>query len=305
MTELFDFVWSTATALWNLRWQVSGLAKALPTPTNEILHGRFVAGSGIHSASLRRTCIEMSWEEQQEQFAKFLLVDLFALYEGWLARTLTDVGHASLEKTLQFPTSSQSGGSKKGVGAALIQLQKNQSTILRPAFYNELVKHPKNSLPKIEKLLIAYRCFKEYRNALMHNGGKADEKCVAGFQAYSLLSSIDLGVSELPKVNPPTIGLHVTLSLRGVVGFSDVILRLIATLDAELSCTQGAEKEVIAQWNDHFNAPARTKKTRYTLPADATKRAKQIRRLIGKIDLPKPLQTVPLENYLKSHRLID
>lgn len=304
VTELFDFIWSTAAALWNLRWQVRGLANDLPGATNEILHGRFVAGSGVHSANLRRTCIEMSWDEQQEQFAKFLLVDLFAIYEGWLARTLTDIGQASLVKQFQFPTTLQSNGSKKGVGRALLQVHHSPSPILRPAFYNKLIGHPKNSLQKIENLLVAYRCFKECRNTLMHNEGKADAKCVAAYQAYASLSPGDLGAPELPKVNQPVVGQRVTLPLRGVVGFSDVILRLIATLDAELSCVQAAEKEIIAQWQEHFSVPGRPKKPRPVLSPNATRHNDQVRRLIGKLGLPKPIQTHPLEVYLRAHRLI-
>jgi hypothetical protein len=304
VAELFDFVWSTSAALWNLRWQVSGLAQALPTATNEILHGRFIAGSGIHSASLRRTCIEMSWNEQQQQFAKFLLIDLFALYEGWLSRTLIGIGQASIEKAIQFPTTLQHGGSMNGLGNALAQISRRRSIMLKDAFYSELIRHPKNSLANLENLLVAYRCFKEYRNALMHNGGLADSKCVAGYQAFARLSSADLGVSEVPNVNQTTLGQPVILSLRGVVGFSDLILRLIATLDAELSCTQGAERELTEQWANHFAAPGRTKKSRYMLSVDADKRATQIRRLVGKLGLPKPIVTGALEAYLKGHRWV-
>jgi hypothetical protein len=33
ITDLFDFVWPTAAALWNLRWQVAGFLKEAPAST--------------------------------------------------------------------------------------------------------------------------------------------------------------------------------------------------------------------------------------------------------------------------------
>jgi hypothetical protein len=82
VTELFDFVWPTATALWNLRWQVAGFVSVRSDATSEELAKRFTEGSGIHGANIKKACLEMNWDQQQSQFAKFLLTDLFAIYEG-------------------------------------------------------------------------------------------------------------------------------------------------------------------------------------------------------------------------------
>jgi hypothetical protein len=74
-----------------------------------MLNARFVAGSGIRSTNLKRACIEMTWDDHQSQFAKFLLFDLFALFEGWLAKVLADVGQPGLVKAFQFPTETKPG----------------------------------------------------------------------------------------------------------------------------------------------------------------------------------------------------
>lgn len=304
ISELFNFVWPTATALWNLRWQVRGLSQVLPDVTKETMHGRFVAGSGIHSANLQRACIELTWEEQQAEFAKFILFNLFAVYEGWLALTLTGIGMSSLEKELQFPTGVAASGSLRGIGNALAHLQRNTSTMLKDAFYAELTAHPKSSLSRIENLLKAYRCFKEYRNALMHGNGIANQKCVDDYLVYSTLTLSDLGVSEVPKVIPPSLGKSVSLSLRGVVGFSEIILRLVATLDAEFACTRGAERNLLAQWHEYFSESGMTKVKRYALSMDARKRSRNLRRLFGKLSLPRPRNTLALEGFLRTHRLV-
>jgi len=114
------------------------------------MHGRFVAGSGIGSANLQRACIELTWEDQQAEFAKFVLFNLFAIYEGWLALTLAEIGFASLEKPLQFPTTIARDGSVRGVSSAFAQLQRNASITMKDAFYSDLSTHPKKSLPKLK-----------------------------------------------------------------------------------------------------------------------------------------------------------
>src|SRR4051794_17113582 len=83
LTDVFDFVWPTASAIWNLRWQVAGYIAVVPDATEDQLVGRFVAGSGIRGVNLRKACTQHSWEHQQQQFARFLLVEFCALYEAW------------------------------------------------------------------------------------------------------------------------------------------------------------------------------------------------------------------------------
>jgi hypothetical protein len=55
MTALFDFVWPTAAALWNLRWQVQGFVAEVPTATVDELRKRFLFGSGLEGVDLNRT----------------------------------------------------------------------------------------------------------------------------------------------------------------------------------------------------------------------------------------------------------
>lgn len=232
VSELFDFVWPTVVALWNLRWQVAGFDAAQNSATSEALRARFVAGSGVHGANLKRACIEMSWGEEQAQFAKFLLIDLFAIYEAWLSATLGVIGHSrrEMEKDLQFPTKNTSGRAPEGISAALARLNADKSPMLYATFYTRLCTHSKNSRHHLEGLLICYRCFKECRNSIVHNGGIADQRAADAYTQYSALSPSTLPFHPTPTCAPVVKDSPVSLSLHGVVGFSDIILRLIATL---------------------------------------------------------------------------
>jgi hypothetical protein len=105
VTALFDFVWPTATAMWNLRWQVQGYLGVVPDATVADLNARFIHTSKIHGANLRRACIDQAWDKQLEFFAHILLTNLFAIYEGWIEATLKVIQRHNTTniKGLQFP----------------------------------------------------------------------------------------------------------------------------------------------------------------------------------------------------------
>lgn len=300
VTGVFDFLWPTAAAMWNLRWQVDGYLRVRRNATVAELENRFVSGSGIHGANIRRACSELSWDQQQGEFAKFLLITIFALYESWLKIVLEDLGTWSrqVEKQLQFPTSVQSG-KRTGVWEAIDGVTAQESPMLKDAFYAALISHRKNALPYLDNLMKCYRYFKESRNCLIHNGGIANDKAEQVYLEFSAIANAaDLGIADPPQHFPVATGAPIHMTLHGIVGFCDVVLRLIATLDAELSRSAGAEKVFHRYW-----VAANSKK--YILKTgDPAKRKRQIQRLVSKLELPEPAKTEDIEQYLLAHRLV-
>ncbi len=298
VTGVFDFLWPTAAAMWNLRWQVDGYLRVRGNATVAELENRFVAGSGIHGANIRRACAELSWEQQQQEFAKFLLITIFALYESWLKIVLEDLGTwtRQVEKQLQFPTSVQSG-KRTGVWEAVDVVTAQESPMLKEAFYASLLAHRKNARAYLDNLMKCYRYFKESRNCLIHNGGIANDKAEEVYRDFVAVANPgDLGIADPPQHFPITAGAPIGISLHGIVGFCDVILRLIATLDAELSRSAGAEKVFHRNW-----VAVNGKKCLKT--GDLVKRRRQIERLVSKLGLPEPAETEAIEQYLLAHRL--
>lgn len=302
LTKLFDFVWPTAAALWNLRWQVRGYMQTRPQATVEELNNRFVYGSGIHGVNLKRACIDLSWEQQQEELAKFVLLNLVSLYEGWAGGLLSELGTLSQTrvKMLQFPTSLDAKGKRAGVWQAIDELRASESEPLRDEVYPELLKHKKNSKSFLDELLTCFRYFKECRNCLAHNGGVCDTKLETAYNAFSAVASrASLGLKEVPahsalKANDPVV-----LHFRGVVGLCDVVLRIAATVDAEMTRSAKAEQVFIRYWRELHG------KRVYTLkPKSAAARSSQIKRYISKLDLPKVNATVKIEQFLLDHRLV-
>ena len=293
-TELYDFVWPTAVAMWNLRWQVGGFVGAVPSASDELLLSRFADGAMIHGANLRRACVERGWDDQQEQFASMLLINSCSLFESWVAGVLKRIGKDSRGrvKGLQFPSSG-----RDGVWPAVRSATTPESPALKAAFYAGLTSHRKNRRAKLDELLTCYRYFKECRNCLAHNGGLASREAADAYRDFASVATVArLGVKEVPKHAALVEGEVVRLYLRGVVGFTDVVLRIVTTLDAELSRAKRAEDVFSQYWKSAIGRGQ-------TLKSDRNARKSQVQRLCAKLELPRPNQTDEIERLIKSKRL--
>ena len=297
ITNLYDFVWPTASAMWNFRWQIKGFVNEVGKEniSEQNLLNRFDWGSGIHGANITRAVLEKTWEEQQEQFAKFLLINLIAIYEGWLEGLQEVLGLTKKQiKQLQFPTGVDKNGNPFGVNVAITELTNNRSTLLENAFYATLRTHSKNSLSQLENLLICFRFFKECRNSVAHRGGIADNNSYESYVAIANLASLHtLNVDEVPEHFPIVVGKPVKLSLRGVVGLGDIIIKLVATLDAELSTCQKAENELIERFKQW--SISKSGKSKNSLKKDPIAINGQLLRILRALEFPEPIRNDEIE----------
>lgn len=267
-TALYDFVWPTATAMWNLRWQVNGYLGVVPNASEGQLTARFTEGADIVGCNLRRGCVDHTWDQQKEGFARVLLINAIANYEGWIEGILEEFGRNTKQLQLGF----QSDGTK-GIHWALNELLTVKSALMVKCVHSELSKGRYYGYSKIDALMKCYRHFKELRNCVMHRGNIAEQRMNDAYLAFAAVATpSNLGVSEVPKHFPVVIGDPVRLSLRGVVGFSHIILKLMATIDAELSQTPFAETLLLKRWQNTHNP-------RLTVPGDPVRRRSRLRRM--------------------------
>ena len=239
-TRIFDFVQPTIIALWNLRWQVGGFLSQVPDATSDDLANRFALGSEMRGGELKRACIDTPWDRQKSDFAEFILITIIAVFEEYTARiadaAVPLASRRTVSKKLQFPTI--------GHNNTISKLTK-PSPALQGVFLNSCKNNRRYSEPKLNNLLICYRFFKTMRNMLAHNGGEADQETVDAYNEFKAIGTIaDLGLNEVPLHHPVPLGKKIELELRGVIGLSDLVLRVITTYDAQLSETAMAEREL-------------------------------------------------------------
>ncbi len=220
VTALFEFVWPTAAALWNLRWQVQGFIAEVPQTSVDQLKQRFLFGSKIDNVDLKRTVTDYSWDDQTAIFGSFVLTNAFAIYEQWADEILHSLGERmGSGKRLQFPDRP----GKPGVGATIAALCSSESAVLKTAYYPTFAENKKHSLTRLENLMLCYRYFKELRNAQVHSGGIANQAAVDAYAAFHPVSGkTQLGRKGELAFDPVLLGQQVSLNLRGVVGFTDV-----------------------------------------------------------------------------------
>jgi hypothetical protein len=300
LTKNFDFLWPTAAALWNLRWQVNGFVAATPNANETTIAGRFISGSGITGANLKRACIAHTWEDQQERLAEILLTSVFAIYESWCEEILKllHLSQNNNAKKLQFPTEFDANGNiVSGVQRVLSISNANQSLMMNESIFPMLAQHPKYSLASIENQLTCYRYFKEARNCLMHNGGIADHKCVDAYARFAAIpDAASLGVAEIPNNSGAVLQQRVGLSLRGVVGLSDIVLRLIITLDAQFACHSRAEQFFFEIWRSEIQKGL-------NMPVNPALKSERLRGFVRSLGWQCSPQTERLELLLKEQHL--
>lgn len=292
--SLFDFAWPTAAALWNLRWQVRGFVDEAPDASQDDLNGRFAAGSGISGLDLRKACITATWEEQQEIFAGFILTNALAIYEHWSDEILATFAEPPPRGAHPLQLDQPALGVRAWVASKQTPLCTLNDTQFFPAYRS----HRKYSWPLVANLMKAFRYFKQGRNALIHRGGIAnaiDEQAYLDFAPVSGRTS--LGMRGRLEHHPFVAGQRVTLKLRGVVGFCDILIRLMRSIDAEASRSLLAEsitKERLA----------RGRGIRWTLSGDKVIRAQQIKKICRAGGLPPPVDTEVIFQFMLGAQML-
>jgi hypothetical protein len=295
ITKLFDFTWPTAAALWNLRWQVNGFLSEIPTASPAQLNDRFVFGSNIHGANLRRACSEITWDDQKSMFASFILTNAFAIYECWADEILQSVGSSSIKGIrLQFDDTP----GKVGLPGTIASLCATESITLRRAYFPVFSGTAKYSSALMPNLLKCYRYFKEARNAQIHRGGLANDRDEEVYRQFAPVSDkTSLGMRGVLVHEPLVSGQVVKLHIRGVVGFCDILLRLMSTVDADL-CKSIKTEPVFERMVRAAGGARRMLSTRIE------RRNRQVVKICTTAGLPRPADVGAVYDFLRAKRIV-
>lgn len=292
ITELFDDVWPTVTALKNLRWQVQGYHHEYNLDNNSQLTSKFVEPKDkTNRPNLYRSCIEQSWDDQEFVIAKNLLINIFACYEAWVENILEvhACNSPTNQKRLQSPTD---------WNPLISQLTSIPDNDIVDNFYQEYLSSNKNyALNFIDKYMKFFRYFKECRNCIVHRAGQTTQRVIDAYAEIVNYTSQDLGIKEPPQVFFNNLNDSIKISLRGVVGFSQIILKIVSTFDIELIKSNVAKSYFLDQLKDNnHNA--------LTLPALESKKIKTIYSIIAKAKFIKPHEPLSLLFLLRQENLL-
>lgn len=132
----------------------------------------------------------------------------------------------------------------------------------------------------------------------MHKGSIASEKLMEAYNEYiPCCNPQDINMKEKLELPSLTLGAPIIPSLRGVVGFSAILIRILVTLDTELMCSREAEKVFDQQFkNKHRVLPS--------LNPDKKKALAQIKRYVKQSGFLPPLEFEGVMAYLLRKGLV-
>ena len=94
------------------------------------------------------------------------------------------------------------------------------------------------------------------KNYNQNNSSKANEKPTNVYVDYlPVATKTECGVSEAPEFAQPVLVSDIQISLRGVVGFSYILTKILVSLDAELLCSSNAEQEFLIWYKEKHTNP--------------------------------------------------
>ncbi len=256
ITRICDLIHPLTLALWHTCRDVSSTISSNPEVKNEELARQFGYGSDIHGVNYKRVFNDMSWDDHKSNIAWLFLNSLFPIYEGWLEELSCQSfppSNGNLDSyAMQFPSSRTKGN----VFTEINRLTTTESKLAKDAFYSEYSTSKHRCLICLDNLMVCYRYFKEMRNCYMHNGNIANQPLINAYNAFSRITNpSDLCMSEIPVHIPPVLGEPAQLDLRGVIGFSQIILQIMVTIDAELLRSKYAEAEIIRRLSEKIKTP--------------------------------------------------
>jgi len=285
--QLFDFIHTSSVALWNLRWQVQGFIGVQPDASAEEISGRFASGTNIRANNLKGTCTKTSWEDQLDQFAQVVSVNLIAMYEGWAEELMPKFGDSRLAGQVQWPSKGNYGRLSDGVSEALGRARSGGvSAEMKKAFFPVYSASREYSPVHLDPLLALYRYHKEIRNSLVHRGGVANDVAEDAWRSASTLTRADIGLRSSPYLTSVKDGMMVKMNIGQAIQLSDLLLRIVSTIDAELCFTDVSEQIFLDDWRGNEGL-----RQIRELPGDPIRKVRMLVRICRKAGYVSPADT--------------
>lgn len=282
--EFFDFIFPAMAGLWNLRWQATGYIAVKPDATATELSERFVFGSGLKFRNIRSLVVDREWETQQEQFAKMILVNVLSMFEGWVEElTALFPRPVDAKVALQFPSAGITQRTKPGIREAIVWMTTNKSSHAESILAQPAKQDRRYAMPHLEEMMIMYRYFKEVRNSLSHANGVVSAYQVAAYTDAASTSHMGLNVNLAKQIQPLEAGKPCAATLQTVLSFSELVLRIVTTVDAVLAGTFEAESIFLDRWKSTYGLGPMA-----GLPEDPARRIRKLQGRVVELGYSKP-----------------
>ncbi|QNH23410.1 hypothetical protein HEP73_04363 [Xanthomonas sp. GW] len=304
--DTFGFVWASYAGLRELWWQVRGFKSQFPSLKASEVRGKFLSGLPLPGGiDLDRIFLKTDWPEHEEEFAKWILFEACTLYESWAEKVCGDIFPASSAdrnaKQLQFPSGVGKRGNRTGYIVTIQDANTPISHLMATEFLPTLKKSKLNRWAVIEEHLIAYRFFKECRNAFIHSDGFATQNVLdAQIRLLAVQGVAPNPFRHLFALPTLTLGKRIALNTRDCILFATLVRKLICTFDAALSVAKASE--VLLQQRLELIKTGNT--AWVNLPNDAVRREQRVHRMLAAARIPEPVNLPNVMAWMQAKKII-
>ena len=287
LTTVLDNFASALIAIRNMRCEIRGILAECPDFTEEMFHTRYHFDAKMRWKNYKTVFSGQEFTVQEEAFTWYLLNEACTVFEGWLAAMESQgIITQSMIKDLQFP--------EKAGSVLARHINSSNSEAMATLFYPVYKTNKKYSYQRIDAILYCYRVFKEIRNSFVHNAKLTTQRCLDAYADYAAnCSKGALAVDEVPIVNSMILNEKISPSFRGVIGFTDIVIRLLVSYDSELIQTNAAERYFLGK----FRALSENRKM---LSSNQGKAQKQLAGRIRKCGFATPANVQDIKQFLSS-----
>lgn len=232
-----DFMFALVGS-WNLRCDIDGLLQNEPNISAKELAARYTIGANVVGCDLKGVRSRFSWKDYKSSFSWILLNSTCAIFESWIDKLLGSNSVIPLQQA--------------NVARRHIQeiVKNDNCEDMRRAFLKSYQANPKYSETQLEVYLKCYSLFKEMRNAYMHVGRIVTQRCYSTYLDFSKSCTKEsMGGETVPSISSLVRGTPIVLDYRGVIGFTNIVIRLLRTYDIMLLPTHKAKKAFIERAN--------------------------------------------------------
>lgn len=288
--DLFSFTWASYAGFRDLWWQVRGFKKEFPSLHIKEIEKKFLSGLPLPGGiDLNQMCLQTEWTQHESEFAKWLLFEACTLYEGWAEKVCKDLFSSTTwernAKRLQFPSGVRPNGNPDGYPLVIAVANGQHSQLMQTEFFPKLKAAKLNVWPTINHHLIAYRYFKECRNAYIHSEGHASQEVI---DLQTRLEQVqNAGPSPFRhnfNLPPQVVGEKIKLDTRDCILFATLVRKMMCTFDAALSVAEKSEEIMERRLTALI---AKSPKWQH-LPGDPVKKAQRVQRMLSASRIPAP-----------------
>lgn len=261
ITQICDMAWALEAGLWNLR--TAAQKYYAESPNAKALEAKKALTHGLAHCRLNPRYIanELSWKYEQQYLAQTLLINAFAIFDGWVdnfvdstisAEVLNEIisSKNSDNKSRTYHDRTQGDeikdAFKKGIFQTYDDVLKNEKASMLCNCFNFIMKCPTDN--HLKQLRLIYKYFKSCRNCCVHGNMRFTYIAEQNYKEIQNLSKDDCGLTEFPQIAFTKKDEPVKLVFRGVVGFFEVLKKIMIYYDLMAANKIAADNELVKRW---------------------------------------------------------